>query len=456
MSKINNLNKIHRGNIFIKKIQRVELVFLVVLFSFGWISQARSADWYVRPGSGSGTGSSWTAAWNGFSGINWSSVAAGDTIWVAGGNYTQQLRPSKSGTSANRIFIRRARSDAPECTGAEGWSSSFDATVQQTGGSGIVMGNYNYITISGRTTAAGGSHGWHINFSGLAGGNGIEWPNGSTGSFIAIEYMDLQGPGSVTYVSDGRGVDDTPFSSATDHTFSHMKIWNWESGVYVVGVTNPTFEYIEMFDIMATNWSQYHPNGIYTSDCSGGVVRYSRFYKKTYGVGEGIFFEQAGGCSNWKIYGNLFYDLNQSGSKAIEITSSVPNLKIWNNTFDNVLSPLYAQASPGSGSELKNNIFYQSGTGYSWGTTSNNMQYSSGTIFVNRAAKNYRIVETTGTNYPRNAGAALASDGYINKDMDSNTRGADGAWDVGAFEYGSGSQGAGVSPEPPRELRLAN
>ena len=138
-------------------------------------------------------------------------------------------------------------------------------------------------------------------------------------------------------------------------------------------------------------------------------------------MGEGIFFQKAGGSANWQIYGNVFYDLTEAGWKAIEVTSVVPNLKIWNNTFDNVRNALYTQAAAGAGSELKNNLFYASGSGFSWGATSNNLALSSGTVFANRGAKDYRIVSTTGSGFPRNAGTAIAANGYTNKDMEGNT-----------------------------------
>lgn len=423
----------------------------IIMSCLFFASAASAANWYVRPNGGSGSGTSWTAAWNGLSAINWSSVSCGDTIWVAGGTYTQDLNPNKNCSSGSQLYIRRARSDASESTGAAGWNSSFDATVHQYHAGMSFNGNYNYITISGRTTASGGSNGWWIDFQGLTSGPGIEWPNGSNSSYITIEYMDLQGPGNVTYTSDGRGIDDTPFSSATHHTFSHMRIWGWESAVYVVGMNYPLFEYIEMFDIMAVNWSSYHPNGIYTSGSKNGTVRYSTFYKGPggNGVGEGIFFEQSGGCSDWKIYGNLFYDLNQSGWKAIEVTSVVPNLKIWNNTFDNVLIPLYTQASPGSGSELKNNLFYASGSSFSWGETSNNLAISSGTVFVNRSSNDYHIVGTTGANYPRNAGTNLSANFTV--DMSGVAFGGDGAWDIGAYSYAT--SGPATAPSAPTALQ---
>lgn len=421
------------------------------------ISAACAADWYIRPSGGSGSGTNWNTAWNGFSNISWSSVACGDTIWVAGGTYTQDLVPKKNCTSGSRLYIRRARSDASECTGAAGWSSGYDATVHQYQKGISFNGNYNYITVSGRTTAAGGTNGWWIDFSGLTRGPGIEWPNGSNSSYITIEYMDLQGPGNVTYSADGRGIDDTPFSSATNHTFSHLKIWNWESGIYACGTNYGLFEYIDMYDLNAVNWSAFHPNGIYNSGHVGGIVRYSRFHKGPagFGVGEGIFFEDAGGSSDWKIYGNVFYDLNKTGWKSIEVNANVPNLLIFNNTFDNCTNTIYkgGSAGPGSGSQLKNNLFFNAGSGYSWGTTSNNLFISSGTVFADRAAKDYHIVSTVGANYPRNAGTNLST--YFTVDMNGVAYGGDGTWDVGAYEYGTSSAPSDHgAPSPPAELRI--
>jgi hypothetical protein len=61
--------------------------------------------------------------------------------------------------------------------------------------------------------------------------------------------MDLQGPGEITYSSDGRAIDCTPSGAVTGNRFSHLKIWDWESGIYAVGCHSAVFEYVEMFDI---------------------------------------------------------------------------------------------------------------------------------------------------------------------------------------------------------------
>jgi hypothetical protein len=414
-------------------------------------ADVQAANWYVRPNGGSyGTanGTSWSAAFNGFSGISWSSVACGDTIWVAGGTYTQTLQPAKKCTSGARLYIRRARSDATEATLAAGWSSSFDSSVHQTNGAGIVFGgDYDYITISGRTTAAGGGNGWWIDMRGQTSGAGIEFANGAGADYNVLEYMDLQGPGAINYTGDGRGIDATPFSSAIGNTFSHMRVFNWESAIYHAGMNGTLFEYLDVFDIMAANWPTYHPNGIYTVSSNNVTVRYSKFHKgpNGYGVGEGIFFEQSGGSSNWLIYGNVFYDLDSTGLKAIEITSTVPGLKIYNNTFDNIIVPgVYVNGgSCGSGSEVRNNLSFATSAPDSCGTVSNNLTIASSPVpFVNRSGKDYRIVATVGSGYPRNAAMSLPSVFAI--DMLGDTFGADGVWDIGAYEYSSAT--ATISP----------
>ena len=405
---------------------------------------AHAADWFVRPNGGSygaATGKSWTTAFNGFSGISWSSVACGDTIWVAGGTYTQDLLPAKKCSSSARLSIRRARSDAPGATAAVGWVADFNTTVHQTNGAGVVFsGDWDYITISGRTTAAGGANGWWIDMRGRTQGAGIEFVNGAGADYNTMEYMDLQGPGAINYTGDGRGIDATPFSSATGNVFSHLKIFDWESAIYHAGINGSTFEYLDVYDIMAANWSSYHPNGLYTSRSKDVIVRYSKFHKgpKGYGVGEGIFFEQGGGAANWQIYGNLFYDLNSTGLKAIEITSAVPGLKIYNNTFDNIIVPgvFVNGGSCGSGSETKNNLSFATSAPNSCGATSNNLTIASAPMpFVNRAGHDYRISATIGTGYPRDAGANLSS--VFTRDMMGISFGADGLWDIGAYAYDS-------------------
>jgi hypothetical protein len=411
------------------------------------VSAASATNWYVRPSGGSGSGTNWNTAWNGLSSIKWPSVACGDTIWVAGGLYTQDLTPQKSCSSGSRLYIRRARGDATECTSAAGWNASYDSTVEQRL-KGILFGNYNYITISGRTTASGGDYGWLINFPGVTSGKGIEWPNGSTGSYITVEYTEVRGPDILGFKNDGRGIDDTPYSSATDHTFSHMKIWGWESGIYVAGTNNHVSEYIDMYHIQSDG--VMHPNLYYIINSANGIIRYSRFHDSA-ASGTGIAFSDGGPWNNWKIYGNLFYNMQNTYGTSLGVQDgAIVGLKIFNNTFVNNNNNMnLSSASCGSGCETRNNIFFGSGGSISCGTVSNNLAISNlPNPFADLNSNDYRIVSTVGTSYPRNAGYNLSS--YFTQDMYGTTFGADGSWDIGAYEYGSSPN----YPAPPKGLRI--
>lgn len=406
-------------------------------------SEALAANWYVRPDGGtygSENGTNWSNAYDGFSDISWASVSAGDTIWVAGGTYTQDLTPEKSGTSGSRIYVRRARSDSTDCTSATGWSSGFDTTINHTSAS-IVFLNYNYLTISGATTAAGGTQGWHITFSGQTGGAAIQWPNDSTGSYNVVEWIDVEGPGFINYTLDGRGIDATCFSEASNNTFSHCKIHDWESTVYVGGMNYVTFEYCEFYNVRAINSAEFHPNMVYLSDADYFTFRYNYVHGW---IGEGIFWTNNDDDVNTAlIYGNLFVNTKDGGetTKVLQPDNigTITHLHIWNNVFDNNYNVLSGD-SDFSSCESYNNIITRNGTsnpfaGTGW-TTGTNLVSDSGTGIFLSIGTDYHITETIGASYARNAGTNMSA--QFTTDYDGNTFGADGTWDIGAYEYDAG------------------
>jgi len=80
------------------------------------------ANHYLRKGAtGSNNGADWNNAWNECSSIQWSTVAPGDTLWIAGGTYTSALAVGSSGTAASRIMIKRVRTTDAGATAAAGW-----------------------------------------------------------------------------------------------------------------------------------------------------------------------------------------------------------------------------------------------------------------------------------------------------------------------------------------------
>ncbi len=111
---------------------------LLAIFIFGTAS-AEAANWYVRKGS-NGNGSSWTNAWDDINNIN--GLLAGDTVYIAAGNYTGAYTFIASGLSGMPITIKRAV--ISEHGSATGWSDSYDGTVN------IASASSPTFTVSGR------------------------------------------------------------------------------------------------------------------------------------------------------------------------------------------------------------------------------------------------------------------------------------------------------------------
>lgn len=426
---------------------------LVILVASSVFTQAYAAYWYVRPDGGTGAGTSWAAAWNGLGGIAWGSIIPGDTIYLAGGTYTQSLSVQAAGTSASRINIKRAT--ASEHGTDTGWSSDFDTQVFLTNGGGIRFPTRNgadYVTLDGVVP-----NGIRVNY--LDGNNGVDFIRGS--SYVTLKYLQLVGPGKDQFQNNStRGIDITAWHGSgyddVDHlTISHCDISHSDTLIQSVASNYITVEYSIIHDAGAANPQTWHPNSYYVGfGCNYGTFRYNTLYNLN---AEGLFFT-GGGQTGWKIYGNLFYDCEGSG-RAIEWRQDYTygTFEIYNNTFANVdCSSGFAPRGPVSGNTY-NNIFYNTPGTFSAMSHNNNAFSGSNpesngisnmpsSAFVNYSGKNFQIVATEGANYPRNKGSARGIEYSV--DMLGVTRGADGAWDIGAFEYSSASSPPPIGPVP--------
>jgi hypothetical protein len=121
---------------------------------------------------------------------------------------------------------------------------------------------------------------------------------------------------------------------------------------------------------------------------------------------------------------------------------------LFNNTFVNLATGIRV-ANNGSWTNCQstNNLFYLDGDPLSYGfgngaddfamantavLGTNGIGFISTNVFVNYAGGNYHIVTNIGPLFPRNKGAPL--DPQYSIDPDGYTRGADGVWDIGAYE----------------------
>jgi hypothetical protein len=191
-----------------------------------------------------------------------------------------------------------------------------------------------------------------------------------------------------------------------------------------------------------------------------------------------VFAHVNGGTTDSvEIYGNVIVQSGLSGTHASRFIDALypgttaTNWKVYNNTLVGWISGGAGIEYYGSGNSAYNNLFahhpasdtiaftggvhdhnaffsivnWQSGQDMAPGLASSEAhgQLFATTPFTNRTAKDFTLKAATQAGLPLPA--------PFNVDMFGNTRGADGIWDRGAFEYGAGS----VAPlSPPTNLRV--
>jgi hypothetical protein len=449
-----------------KMIFRCFIGIFSIAILFVSIGTASAANWYVRKGAtGSNNGSNWTNAWNEMNQIRWTSVLPGDTIWLAGGTYTTQLKPEKSGTSVNRIYVKRVRTTDTVPVAAAGWSSSFDSQVIINTDRGIAWESGtsqlgSYVTIDGRIDSGIKSVYPEINW----GSSAIFMNTANTG--VTIQYVDAAGPGGATAYTHA---DDTKAvqlrTNAANLTIRHCRLHGGVDQLMILGPTDLTVEYCKLYDNVTANSSTYHPGLVASRICYGTTTyRYNEHYN--YQV-EGLMLGASSGdigCT-WKIYGNIFHSPADTVARAVEVQYANTTVYAYNNTIVGLSMGFRAinGAIFGAGSRFDNNIFYNVGTPFLEGTIGlHDFNAYSGTnsemhgisnipsaAFINFAGGNFNIVSAVGTSYPKNKGITLSSE--YSTDMNGVVRGSDGMWDIGAYEHGIG----GILP-PNQFRRITN
>lgn len=435
---------------------------------------------YIRAGAtGSGSGADWTNAYTGIGTstgqVNPSGMSRGCTYYVAAGTYkSPTLATPNSGTSV--ITIKRA-TIASHGT-ATGWSSSYDNTVTWTG---TVTFESDYWVFDGVTGAfKSPDQGFVVDVSGECSGTyteGFLFPNGGgeTGyDTISHWYIHECGPSStqqaayciyqmgpvknVTYSYGYCDNSDTDFqsnSSCDNCVFDHNASYNaWGN----------SSNHYETWAIVCNGCTI---SNNYVDFCLGTSCIFNNANTGT-GCGAGV------SICNAKIYGNVFAD--QTGGDCVICAGggsanwTMAYTHVYNNTA--VLAPnstyygWYNAATNGNygnapGNVVENNIIYSNGGSCSESVGSGTADYnafyncsnppsetnglvSSTSPFVSLSTKNFHLAaDMTGSS----AGLALAAP--YNIDPDGKTRGADGTWDRGAYEFDANS---GTEPAAPTGL----
>ncbi len=429
---------------------------------------AMAASYYVRSGAtGANNGADWTNAYTSLPG----SLERGATYYIAAGSYGgYTFNDPESGSLVTTI----KKATVPDHGTSTGWQDSYGSG--QATFSGMIEFTSSYWVFDG-VTGGGAANNWNQNFgfkiTEASDANAvIRVAYAGTANYITISHVDMQGKGSVStqggyYSNDGIAI----YNSASYTTLSHA----WLHGigrcpVFITGSKNSMFEHLYVS-------SYYGSSGVHSEVMSTGqgtmgdvTWRYS-LVTAIMSTGGLMWDNSSNPSAHLYVYGNIFY--KPTGAYWEQANGVIggwtgghgekfTNCWVYNNTFINIdYLPFSNFPNNYGGNIAVNNIFYNCvspdfsrfGThddNYfinSGGTHSeaNGTSAASGNPFVDYVNLNFRLTSATA------AGMSLSSP--FNIDLFGNSRGADGTWDRGAYEF-RGSNIPPVRPNPPQNLQI--
>ena len=422
-------------------------------------------------------------------------VAAGDTVYLMGGNYSKSngSLPNKvvvnvSGSNGNYITFTNYPGETvtidgtgislpSEINGVENWQGLIEATgksylkfiglrvVNSDWAAFLIKGiggNSHYITIQGcyiynaRSAAVIMSGDGGANTSGnfkVLGNEADRCANDSTGDTHIQEVISIQ-----------YGVSDVEVANNYVHDYINDSVWGGEGIDIKNGTSNATVHhnevvnttsvgiYVDGFSAYQSNISVYNnsihdvagSNGLALASEAGGICEYVNVYNNiVYNNYEGMRIPSygTGTTRNAKVTNNTFY-ANGGGMSIGDWTGPIVNLYVRNNIFSqNVQHTIVNRDRPGdSGKVIAYNLI-DGFRGYSGGgfVETRGTNYVEGNpYFVDGPNHNFRLQ----SNSPAiNAGTSTDAPSF---DYGGNSRPQGGGYDIGAFEY----VGGGPPPTP--------
>lgn len=433
--------------------------FFIFLLAFPVLSFP--ATHYVRAGA---TGTSSGADWdNAFPSLP-QALVRGDTYYIADGEYPGYVFDDAQ-AGADFILIKKAISTDHGADG--GWQAAFGDG--QAVFKAPLTFKTGYYDIDGQT--GGGPGNWDKGF----GIKAVHAPqtNGSkiikieNASFLSFRHMEL-------------AFDPCPACNGQDVIYAAGGGGNWlfqdtymHHPSRVIFFTQGASDIIidrSLLERSGVNPSSSQHSEVWAARDTHNVIFKNSLVRDFVSTG-GIIMGRA---SNWKIFGNIFQWTKDWGptanNGAIGSWSSDPtyyarDISIYNNTFAGFTNGGSARIFPIFASianiTVNNNIWVNSpGVAFGTGVTHDynlfcspsgssisepNKEERPDNIFVN-APEDFRLTSATAP------GLALPQPFDI--DMDGVTRGADGTWDKGAFEFNAGRPT--VTPSAPANLRITD
>ena len=428
----------------------IVLVLLISVFVFPKISFSENR--YVRNvATGNGTGTDWTNAWTNLP----ENLIRGDTYYIADGNYgSYTFDDTEIGTQY--ITIKKATTFNHGTN--TGWDDAYGdgVAIFAKPSQSVISFLSSYWIFDGSVGSGTSGHGFKVILTQIIPNGGVV-ALASGVSNITISHVEIEGAG------DGSGDDGigSGGSGSDNVVISYCYIHDVGRTIFLTKNCN---NWLIEYNHLARNEStpDQHSEGISASTCSNFTFRYN-LWEDIEGTGVIVF-----DGSNLEVYGDVFYHtLNGvagglgNGVICTWSAATAINVRIYNNTFIYLPTGRFASFSATSSNiTAYNNISFSTGTYNVWVRTTHDYnlyvndenaneedhgQYWAGgnELFVDYDNYNFRLTQET------YQGRSDFGSPY-NQDMDGSTRGADGNWDRGAYEYSSIIDVL----EPPSSLRV--
>ena len=419
----------------------------VMLAMFGLMAWAQGANKYLREGaSGAANGNDWTDAYTSLTTLE-SNLARGDTGYVADGTYGGvTFNTAVSGTTV--ITLKKAT--VADHGTSTGWLDSY--------GDGIAYIDDIDIQVSDITIDGAYKYGFEMITADGGGCIFMSYVDTAARANITIRYVNMHGDEADGYawLTDTRCIYAAPHNGSVGSHLTNLVVENCNmhavsTAVQIEQISNANlnniiFQSNIIHGLNGIGGAGAHANDLYMTSTKRVIFRYNSV-SNTASVG--FYPSYSGGY--YEIYGNTWSNADQCISAFA--TGSYPDTKIYNNTFYDCYYGVLDYSAGSLTGSVSNNIFYSLGGGnsypgmdkdYNWhtGTTSEPNGVDGGA--VNPFSSGFTIATNIAADYPRNKGIALSS--TYQTDVAGNTRGADGTWDMGAFEYASGGGESQVWP----------
>ncbi len=413
------------------------------------------ADKYVRDGGTSSACTSWSDACDQLTTAE-GVVGRDEIIWVADGTYTgATLNVANSGTSLITVKKATIASHGTET----GWDNAYgDGQAEFT--SGFVFGS-DYWVIDGvhRNTSNWSQKGGY-GFAARSFTANDDQTTGICAHDVTIRYVDIGGPdvGNTYQAGLPTPIYIIRWADLADGCQNWLVEYNRLHNAVVHMHLNGVIQWTIQYNQIEYGWGKEAIRG--QLQYKNIVARYNVFKDScqfnpddaTSACTAEIASWGSSGSELWdnnEVYGNVFLkttsEINTGGNVVLGgnggswVGDPANNCKVYNNTFAGYeTGTAGVTINGGTGNEARNNLAYDIDA--TWGVSPNTSSNGEETTnpFVDYGGGNFHLSTAI-------AGTSLSSP--YNVDLDGVTRGADGTFDRGAYEYQAGG-GGGTSPLP--------